>query len=516
MNPRRIRCWPTLVTDIGKPAGDRVTCIAGLARTTAVLAFASLTSACLVGPDYARPSVETPLTFKEAAAAPARGWKIATPDDDAVRGDWWSIFHDFTLDRLIRTIDVDNQTLRQAMARYEQARAVVQQARAQLFPTVIASPSISHSGRGDSEQTTLRLQGSASWELDLFGRIRRQIESSAASAQASAADLALVRLTVQAELATNYFQLRYQEALQRLLTETVQAYQRSLAITRNQYAAGVAARSDVITAETQLQTTQASAIAVELRRATAAHAIAILTGRPPSELSIPSGTLAAEPPRIPLTLPSTLLERRPDIARAERLVQAQSAQIGVAVAAFYPTVSLSASGGISGDPTRAFFSAGNQFWSVTGAASEVLFDGGARSAALQAARAAYDSAVATYRQTVLTAFREVEDGLSGVRILARQQGVQREAANSASRAVEIALNEYRAGTQNYTTVVTAQAIALNNRVAVLQIALNRLVTAVALVRALGGGWDARRLPANADVIVARLPVDRGQALRLDE
>lgn len=487
-----------------------------LCRATAVLALACSTSACLVGPDYARPSVETPLAFKEASAIPPKGWTAVMPNDAAPRGAWWSIFHDPILDRLIRLIDVDNQSLRQALSAYEQARAVVQQARSQLFPTVTGAPSIRQSGSGGDARTFLTLQGSASWELDLFGRVRRGIESGTASAQASAANLALVRLTLQSELATNYFQLRYQESLQRLLTETVAGYGKSLEIARNQYAAGVAARSDVITAETQLQTTRAAAIAVELRRATFAHAIAILTGRPPSEVSLPQGQLASDLPRVPVSVPAALLERRPDIAQAERLVQAQSAQIGVATAAFYPSVNLSASGGIAGDPTAAFFAAENQFWSITGAATEVLFDGGARSAALQATRAAYDTAVGNYRQSVLTAFREVEDGLAGVRILARQQIVQQAAAALASRAVEIALNEYRAGTQNYTTVVTAQAIELNNRVTVLQVRLNRFTTMVGLIRALGGGWDGRSLPSREALVVERLPIDSGQALRTDE
>ncbi len=512
-----VRGIPASVRAGGSQANPQSrTGIAGFCRTTAVLALACLTSACLVGPDYARPSVETPLAFKEAIPAAAKGWTAILPDDAAPRGAWWSVFRDPQLDRLVRLIDVDNQSLRQALSAYEQARAVVQQTRAQLFPTVIGAPSIRQSGSGDVARTSLTLQGSASWELDLFGRIRRGIESSAASAQASAANVALVRLTLQSELTTNYFQLRYQESLQRLLTETIAAYRKSLEIARNQYAAGVAARSDVITAETQLQTTQAAAIAVELRQATFAHAIAILTGHPPSEISVPQGRLASRLPSLPGSLPSRLLERRPDIAQAERLVQAQSARIGVAVAAFYPSVNLSASGGIAGDPTGVFFAAGNQFWSVTGAATDVLFDGGARSAALRAARAAYDAAVATYRPSVLTAFREVEDGLAGARILERQQRVQQAAAAYAIRAVEIALNEYRAGTQNYTTVITAQAIELNSRVAVLQLQLARFTNVVGLIRALGGGWDVRSLPSQGELVATELPIDSTQALHADE
>ncbi|ACL59032.1 efflux transporter outer membrane subunit [Methylobacterium nodulans] len=490
-------------------------------RLSAAALPSLLLAGCLVGPDYSRPSVETPLAFKEGGARatvmPGRNWRPARPADEADRGDWWRVYRDPALDRLIRLVDVDNQNLRAAVAAYRQARALVQEARAQLFPTVLGAPSISRSRSGGVERTTLTLQGSASWELDLFGRIRRQIESDVASAQASAAEIAAVRLANQAELAAAYFQLRYQDSLQRLLDQTVQAYQRSLAITENQYAAGVAARSDVITAQTQLQTTQAQAIAVGLQRATLEHAIAVLIGRPPAEVSLPRIRLAARPPTVPVSVPSDLLERRPDIAQAERAVQAQSEQIGVAVAAFYPTITLSANGGIAGDPARNFFSAANTFWSVAANGSQVLFDGGARAAVLQAARAGYDADVATYRQTVLTAFQEVENGLSGQRILARQAAAQDVAVQSSRRAVEIALNEYRAGTQNYTTVVTAQALALNNEVTALQILLNRFTNSVSLIRALGGGWDTRSLPSGEELKAFRtLPIDTGQALRTDE
>ncbi|MGF3026443.1 efflux transporter outer membrane subunit [Methylobacterium aquaticum] len=474
---------------------------------------------CLVGPDYARPTVETPPAFKEGGARPMppRNWRPARPLDEAERGDWWRVFRDPTLDRLIRLIDVDNQNLRAQVAAYRQARALVQEARAQLFPTVLGAPAITRASTGGIERTTVTLQGSATWEPDLFGRVRRTIESDVAAAQASAADLASVRLALQTQLATAYYQLRYQESLQSLLERTAQAYQRSLTIAQNQYNAGVAARSDVITAQTQLQTTQANAIAVGLQRANLEHAIATLIGRPPSELSLARGSLPARPPTVPVSLPSDLLERRPDIALAERNVQSQSAQIGVAVAAFYPTVTLSASGGIAGDPARNFFSAANTFWSVAASGSQVLFDGGARTATLQAVQAAYDAAVATYRQTVLTAFQQVENGLAGQRILARQQGAQELAVQSSRRAVEIALNEYRAGTQNYTTVVTAQALELNNEVSALQVRLNRFTNAVSLIGAIGGGWDTSSLPSGEALKqFTPLPIDRGQAPRVDE
>lgn len=325
-----------------------------------------------------------------------------------------------------------------------------------------------------------------------------------------------MRLTIQSEVATNYLSLRYQDALQRVFNENIEGFKKSLAITENQYAAGVAARSDVITAQTLLQTTQAQAIAIGLQRAIFEHAIATLIGRPPSELSLPVAPLAARPPTVPVGIPSTLLERRPDVAQAERNVQAQSEQIGVAIAAFYPTVTLSASGGISGLTSNGVFSAANQVWSVAAAGTEVFYDGGARAAALRITRAAYDAAVANYRQTVLTAFGEVENGLAGVRILARQQAAQDAAVASARRGVEITLNEYRAGTQNYTTVVTAQSLALNNEVTALQIRLNRFTTAVSLIRALGGGWDVRSLPTGEELRETRPPIDTGVATRTDE
>ncbi|MGU3536346.1 efflux transporter outer membrane subunit [Methylobacterium sp. A54F] len=493
-------------------------------RLALALLLATSLSGCLVGPDYARPSVETPLGFKQggaredsaAAVAGRKGWRIAQPNDAAERGDWWRVFKDPTLDRLIRLVDVDNQNLRQAVANYRAARALVEQARAALYPTVIGAPSITRLRTAGVERTSISLQGQASWELDLFGGIRRNIESEVALAQADAAQIALVRLATQAEVATAYQQLRYTDSLQRLLNETVEIFRRTQAITENQYNAGTAARSDVITAQTQVQTAQAQAIAAGLQRATYEHAIATLIGRPPSELTIPVGALAQRPPAVPVGIPSALLERRPDVAQAERTVQAQSERIGVAVAAFFPTVTLSASGGILGSPAGGLFSAANQVWSVAASGTEVLFDGGARAAALRASEATYDASVASYRQTVLAAFAEVENGLAGVRILARQQAAQDAAAESARRAVEITLNEYRAGTQNFTTVVTAQALLLTNEVNALAVRLNRFTTAVTLIRALGGGWDARALPSGPELTGARLPIDRGQAVRPDE
>lgn len=497
-----------------------------LVRVFAALGLALPLSGCLVGPDYERPSVETPLGFKQGGAREdsvafvqsKKGWRPARPNDGAVRGDWWRVFRDPLLDKLMRSVDVDNQNLRAQIANYSQARALVASSRAALFPTVVGAPSITRQRVSGTQRTTYSLQGEATWEPDLFGRLRRQLESDVANAQASAAELGSVRLGIQAELATNYMLLRYQDSLKKVLQENVESYRRSLAIAENQYNAGVAARSDVITAQTQVQTTEAQVIATDLQRAVYEHALATLIGRPPSELRIPVGALAKRPPAVPVGVPSELLERRPDIAQAERLVQSQSEQIGVAVAAYFPTVTLSASGGFSGLTSNGIFSATNAVWSLTAAGTQVLFDGGARGAALQLAKAAYEQAVATYRQTVLTAFGEVENNLAGVRILARQQIKQDEAVASARRAVEITLNEYRAGTQNYTTVVTAQVLLVNNQVSSLQVLANRFTTAVDLIRALGGGWDARSLPTGEELKdqAHALPIDAGSAVRTDE
>ncbi|MET0368067.1 MAG: efflux transporter outer membrane subunit, partial [Methylobacterium sp.] len=312
---------------------------------------------CVVGPDYTRPSVETPFAYREGGqredspavvAARRKGWREARPNDAVERGDWWRVFRDPLLDRLIRLVDVDNQSLRQAVANYRQARALVASAQAALYPTVVGAPSITRTGSGSTVRTSASLLGQASWELDLFGGTRRNIESEAALAQADAATLALTRLTIQAEVAADYLTVRYADALQKVLDENVANFKKTLGITENQYAAGVAARSDVITAQTQVQTIEAQAIAIRLTRVQYVNAIATLIGRPPSEVSIPGAGIGRNPPPVPVGIPSDLRERRPDVAQAERLVQGQSERIGVAVAAFFPTVTISAQGGLSG------------------------------------------------------------------------------------------------------------------------------------------------------------------------
>jgi NodT family efflux transporter outer membrane factor (OMF) lipoprotein len=462
-----------------------------------------LLAGCMVGPDYHRPSVPVPAKYKEISTIPV-GWKDAAPADDLNRGSWWSIYNDAVLNDLAAKIAIDNQNLKAYEAAYRQAVALADEAQSSLYPSVSLAPSVTRSrsigGTGINAAgsattnsaggtTTIRtLAISAGWDLDIWGKIRRQIQSNRAAVQASGAQLASARLSAQAELATDYFQLRYEDSLQHLLSETVAAYERTLAITRNQYSAGIAARSATTVAETQLQTTRSQLIAVGVSRAQYAHAIALLMGQSASDVDIPVAQLAATVPVIPLAIPSALLERRPDIAEAERTVAQENALIGVAVAAYYPDISLSGLFGYAGSPATTLVSASTRAWSAAASGNQVLFDGGARSASVAAARAAYDQSVANYRQTVLTAFHDVEDALSNLRILGEQAEAQARAVALSKESVEIALHEYEAGTQAYTAVVTAQATALANEETQLQIAASRLTSSVALLKAMGGGW----------------------------
>ena len=469
-----------------------------------------ITAGCMVGPDYHAPDAPPSAGFKELA-----GWQIAQPGDAVDRGVWWSVYHDPVLDGLERQIDVSNQNLKAAEAQYRNAKALVDEARANLFPTLgvnasdtrsssggsslssgssISSSGSFSSGSGSRTRTTYQLEGSASWDLDVWGRIRRQVESNVAEAQASAADVASARLSAQGSLATFYFQLRGEDSLQVLLDQTVRDYERSLQITRNQYGAGTAAKSDVVAAQALLESTRSQAVAVALLRGQYEHAIAVLTGHAPSELTIPPTRLAQDVPVMPPGVPSALLQRRPDIAAAERAMQQQNALIGVAVAAYYPDISLSALYGYSGSPIGSLISAANRVWSLGAAASETLFDGGARSATVRAARATYDQSVATYRQTVLTAFQQVEDELVALHTLEQQAVVEDRAVAAITQAVQIALNQYRAGTVAYTTVITEQEQQLSDQQTALSIRQSRLVASVALIQALGGGWDASALP----------------------
>jgi NodT family efflux transporter outer membrane factor (OMF) lipoprotein len=461
----------------------------------------SLSACTAVGPDYVRPTVVTPDAYKEID-----GWRVAQPKDDVIRGTWWEIFADPQLNALIAQINVSNQNLAAAEAQFREARALVQEARANYFPTVTlgigatrSSQSASTGGGSSRARTTVSdysLPLDVSWELDVWGRIRRTVESNQAAAQASAGDLENARLSLQAELAQNYFQLRQLDAQKELLSATVAAFQKSLDLTQGLYTSGVVSRADVLQAETQLKTTQAQLINVGVQRAQLEHAIAVLIGKPASDFTLAAMPLTSMPPGIPVGVPSELLERRPDIAAAERRVAAANAQIGIAEAAFFPTVTLSASLGLESSNLAKWFSSPSRFWSVGAGVSETVFDGGLRRAQTHFARAAYDATVADYRQTVLTAFQGVEDNLAALRVLEQEAQVQDEAVKAAQQSVTLTTNQYKAGTVSYLNVITAQTIALTNELTAVQIRGQRMTAAVLLVQALGGGWNASNLPSN--------------------
>ncbi len=466
-------------------------------KRAAAFCMLALLAGCAVGPNYVRPGVTLPAAYKETG-----NWKPARPQDLISRGNWWEIFGDPKLNALEQQIDISNQNVRLAEAQFREARALVQAARAGYFPTLSGTVSTSRSGpssgsgnriaTGPVTDHTLSLD--ASWEADVWGRIRRTVEASAANAQASAADLESARLSAQADLAQDYFLLRVTDAQQQLLNDTVAAYERSLQLTKNQYAAGVAAKADVVQAETQLKTTQAQAIDIGVQRAQLEHAIALLVGKPASTFSITPERLTATAPSIPVGMPSQLLERRPDIAAAERQVAAANAQIGIAESAYFPSLTLSASGGFESASFAHWLSAPSLFWSVGPALAATLFDGGLRQAQTEQARAAYDAAVAGYRQTVLTAFQQVEDNLAALRILKQEARVQDQAVKAARESVTLTTNQYKAGTVSYLNVVTVQAAALSNERTAMNIVGQQLAASVLLIKALGGGWNVSELP----------------------
>jgi NodT family efflux transporter outer membrane factor (OMF) lipoprotein len=470
-----------------------------------------LLTACTVGPDYVRPTAEAPAAFKEMD-----GWKQAQPRDQEIKGKWWEAYNDPLLNNLEEQVNISNQNLAQAEAQYRQARALVQSARAGYFPTVSASASESRS-RASSSFSSTQLQSTnpvtrgitnnylltldAVWELDVWGRVRRTVESNEANAQASAADLEAARLSAHAELAQNYFQLRALDTQKQLFDDSVAAYEKNLQLTQNQYAAGIVAKADVILAQTQLKSTQAQAIDVGVQRAQLEHAIALLIGKPASVFSIAPAPLTATLPAVPIGVPSELLERRPDVAAAERLVAAANAQIGVAIAAYFPSLTLSASGGYQSSSWSNWLTLPSRFWAVGPALAATLFDGGLRRAQTDQAIAVYDGNVAAYRQTVLTGFKEVEDNLAALRILEQEAEVQDEAVQFARQTVALTTNQYKAGTVNYLNVTVVQAAALNNERTAVDILNRRLVASVLLIKALGGGWNSSDLTSTAYLAV---------------
>ncbi|HEY2276340.1 MAG TPA: efflux transporter outer membrane subunit [Steroidobacteraceae bacterium] len=468
-----------------------------LAAVAAALLTAAVAAGCAVGPNYHRPSAPVPQRFKEA-----EGWKPAEPREAASGTDWWSVYDDATLDSLEKQIDVSNQTLKASEAAWREAVALVSQARAGLLPVIGATATGTRSGGPGAgaaatpvshPRNQFELAGTGSWDIDIWGRIRRTVESDVANARASEADLAAARLSAQAQLAADYIALRVADEQQHLLDETVEAYKRSLEITQNQYHVGVVAKVDVITAETQLDGAESQRIAIGVTRATLEHAIAVLIGKPPGDFSLPPATLAATVPVVPIGVPSALLERRPDIAAAERHMAAANAQIGIAISAYFPDLTLNGSFGYASSVVSGLVKAPNNLWSFGGSASDTLLDFGARPAQVRQARAAYDAAVASYRQTVLAAFQQVEDQLATLRILEQQVQVQEETVKSANLAVQLTLNQYKAGTVAYTAVITAQTIALADAQTLLNIRQSRLTASVALIEALGGGWHGASL-----------------------
>ncbi|EKM96845.1 outer membrane lipoprotein [Stutzerimonas degradans] len=466
-------------------------------RPLAVIGMALTLAACTLGPDYQRPQLPDAGAFKQA-----EGWKSAAPADALQRGDWWQLYGDAELDALVSRLNVSNQNLAVAEAQYRQARALVRSARSQLFPTLSGNAGVtrarqttgsSSSGSNFGVSESYEAGLSASWELDLWGRLRRGLEANRATMQASAADLAAVRLSLQAELVQTYLQLRVMDEQQRLLDQTVAAYARSLRLTENQYRAGIVPKSDVAQAQTQLKSTQAQAIDLKWQRAQLEHAIAVLIGVPPAELNIAEREHIPSLPDVPLALPSQLLERRPDVAAAERDVMAANAEIGIAEAAWYPDLTLSAGGGYRNSSFNQLFEVPNRFWSLGPQLALTLLDFGGRRAELERAEAAYDQTVATYRQTVLDSFREVEDYLVQLRVLGEEAVVQREALDAAQESLRLIENQYRAGTVDYLSVVTVQTTALNNQRTNLTLLGDRLVTSVQLIAALGGGWQIEQL-----------------------
>jgi len=483
-----------------------------------IVTFAA--TGCTVGPDYLPEAAPVATNFKEL-----KGWKVAAPSDMHDRGDWWSFYRDPKLSLLIKQVEISNQTVAANAAAYEQARALIRQAQSALFPVVSASYNATRMGQGAAVSgvgvpiatTTYVPQLTGSWDLDVWGKVRRQIESNTSAAQASKADLDNAKLSAQAALATAYFNLRAADSLYDLLNRTVVDYKKTLDIVRNQFNAGYSVTAaDVATAEAQVFTTQGQALNVRAQRAQFEHAIAILIGRPPAELTIAPHVLTGGIPKIPVTVPSTLLERRPDIAAAERTMQQENALIGVAVAAYFPDISLSGLLQFSGG-TPLPFNVANEVWSLGATGAQVLFEGGLRGAQVDAARAVYWQSVANYRQTVLAAFQQVEDQLAVIHYLTQQLAVQQKAVKDAQQAVNVYLNQFQAGTAAFTVVVTAEILLLADEETELTVRQDLFLASVSLIEALGGGWDARLLPTKNELVkdfslLPQLPPNRSDGL----
>ncbi|CAB3752796.1 efflux transporter outer membrane subunit [Paraburkholderia humisilvae] len=507
-------CPPALVTlaaaavRAGAGVGSVIRSVAGAgpASAAAAIAAAALLTACAVGPDYVRPAAPTPATYKELEGT---GWKPAEPADTQLRGAWWEVYQDPALNALEEQVAKANQNVKAAEASFRSARAAVAGFRSQFFPVVTYSADYSRTRSSENIEfkstagRTLNdylVGADATWEPDLWGRVSRSVEGAKANAQASAADVQSILLSMQAELATDYFELRGIDREQQLLDDTILAYKDAVELTQNRLNGGIATDADVAQAQTQLRTTEAQQIDLGVQRAQLEHAIAILTGQPPATFSLPVAPLAAVPVVAPTGVPSALLERRPDIASAERQMVNTNAQIGVATAAFFPNLLLSVTGGLEATNYSQWLLAPSRFWSLGPTIAGTLLDFGARSAQKAQAQANYDESVAQYRQTVLNAFGQVEDNLAALRVLEREAKAQDEAVSAAQRSLAILNDRYKNGAITYLDVVVAQTTALTNEVQAVTIARRQMAASVALIKALGGGWDVSQLPTDEQIV----------------
>ena len=479
---------------------NRLISLSGMRWATYLITAVALAglAGCAVGPKYKTPIVPTPPAYKEMG-----DWKTAQPSDQNLGGHWWEIFQDPQLNTLEQQIDVSNQNLKAAVSQYQEARAALKYARADYYPTITVDPSASRQ-MNSSNQALAAGRGltfsdfavpvNLSYQVNAWGRVSKNVEAYRDQAQASAADLAVVNLTMHADLAVDYFAARALDAEEKLLRDTVGQYQQALELNDDRYQGGLASDVDVEQARTILETTRAQLIDVGVARAQYEHAVAVLVGKPPAEFTLPPLPLTTPPPPIPVGVPSELLERRPDIAAAERMVASANAQVGLAKTAYYPLVNIFASGGFESGSISTLFQGPAGLWAVGGAVAQTIFDGGRRHAANDQAKAAYDSTVASYRQTVLTAFQQVEDNLAALRILEQEAGVQARAVQAAQTSLDLSNTRYEGGVTSYLEVITAQNAALSDEVTAVNILGRRMASAVQLIEALGGGWDRSSLP----------------------
>ncbi|HXJ94926.1 MAG TPA: efflux transporter outer membrane subunit [Terriglobia bacterium] len=478
------------------------------------IAFCLLFTACMVGPNYQRPSASVPAAFKEPPTDNAdeiNRWKPAQPNEEAARGKWWEIYNEPDLNALEEQVNISNQNVLLAEAQFREAADAVRIARSALYPTITTAPSYARSEQSGTlynvsagnltggQRNIFALPFSLSYTVDLWGSIRRNVRAGVATAQATFAQLQNARLSYQVALAEDYFELQGTDGAEQLLQTTVKSYQDYLKLTQDRFSAGVASGADVAQAQTQVKTAQAQLIDYGVARAQLEHAIAVLTGKPPAEVSITQSAIKIVPPPVPVGVPSTLLERRPDIAAAEREMASENEQIGIAKAAYYPSLTLNASGGFEGGQAYNFLTWPARFWSIGPTFNYTIFDAGRRRAQVELARNAYDATVANYRQTVLTGFQQVEDNLAALRVLENEAAAEDEAVRAAQDALNISTYQYKAGTVDYLTVITEQAILLNDQVQAVNILTRRMTASALLVEALGGGWNSSTLPTANDL-----------------